>query len=82
MIDKIPHKNYELQILGDLNIDLCENQTDWNAITTQIGLEQLINEPTRETTSSSKIIDHIYTNTKSKIKNTKVIKTQINHETY
>ena len=77
MINEIPHKNYELQILGDLNIDLCEKQTDWNAITTQLGLEQLITKPTRETASSSKIIDHIYTNTKSKINNTKVIKTQI-----
>ena len=63
MIDNIPHKNYELQILGDLNIDLNENQTDWNAITTQLGLEQVINEPTRETASSSKIIDHIYIQT-------------------
>ena len=52
MINEIPHKNYELQILGDLNIDLCEKQTDWNAITTQLGLEQVINEPTRETASS------------------------------
>ena len=77
MIDKIPHKNYELQILGDLNINLLENQTEWNAITAQLGLDQLIKKPTRETTSSSKLIDHIYTNTKSKICSTKVIQTNV-----
>ena len=77
MIDKIPHKNYELQIFGDLNIDLHLQQPDWEAITTQLGLEQLIQETTRETPKTNTLIDHIYTNTKSKITNTKVLQTKI-----
>ena len=77
MIDNIPHKHYELQILGDLNINLLETQTEWNAITTHLGLKQLIKEPTRETTASSKLIDHIYTNTKTKIISTNVIQTKV-----
>ena len=77
MIEKIPHKNYELQILGDLNIDLHLKQPDWDAITTQLGLEQLIQETTRETITKISLIDHIYTNTRSKIINTKVLQTKL-----
>ena len=77
MIDKIPHKNYELQIFGDVNIDLHSKQHDWEAITTQLGLEQLIQETTRETATKKSLIDHIYTNTKTKISNVKVIQTKV-----
>ena len=77
MIEKIPHKNYELQIFGDLNIDLHLKQLDWDAITTQLGLEQLIQETTRETATKRSLIDHIYTNTKSKIINSKVLQTKL-----
>ena len=77
MIDKIPHKNYELQMFGDLNIDLHLKQPEWEAITTQVGLDQLIQETTRETQTKRSLIDHIYTNTKSKIINTKVLQTKI-----
>ena len=77
MIENIPHKNYELQIFGDLNIDMHLKQPDWDSTITQLGLEQLIQETTRETLTKGSLIDHIYTNTKSKITNTKVIHTKL-----
>ena len=74
MVDNIPHKNYELQILGDFNINLNESQKSWNACTTSLGLEQLIKNLTRVTNKTSSLIDHIYTNVKNKISDFEVIR--------
>ena len=73
MIENIPHKNYEIQILGDFNINLNESQKTWNACVAALGLDQLITNFTRVTNTSSTIIDHIYTNVKNKISNVQVI---------
>ena len=77
MLNKIPYNKYELQILGDFNINLKEPQVEWNAIISQFGLKQLITEHTREKGTSQTIIDHIYTNHVENVNESKVIKTGI-----
>ena len=53
-------------LMGDFNINLMINQTEWIATTETFGLHQLINIPTRVEKRKDKItrtlIDHIYTN--------------------
>ena len=62
MMDKINKKDPNVLILGDFNIDLLMPQISWECTTSLFGLHQLIDEPTRITSSSATLIDHIYTN--------------------
>ena len=77
MLNRIPYDNYDLQILGDFNINMKEPQVEWNAIISQFGLNQLITENTREKGTSQTIIDHIYTNNIENVNESKVIRTGI-----
>jgi len=54
--------NKEIIFLGDLNIDYLKHvPTSWATILTTHGFFQMITEPTRVTTTSVTLIDHIYT---------------------
>ena len=62
-------------LLGDFNIKYFHgnnlvkfNNTKWSNMIVKFGLEQLIKTPTRISKRSSTIIDHIYTNCSSNIK--------------
>ena len=64
MLDKLyqSRPNADLLLLGDFNIDLLKTQSRWKAITSSLGLTQVIKDPTRVTQTSETLIDHIYTN--------------------
>ena len=66
------HKNKQILITGDFNIDLIQYDTDERSrelidITSNHGFSQVISRPTRITDHSSSLIDHIYTNKISKV---------------
>ena len=73
MMTMVSSCKLNLVLLGDFNIDLLKDQTEWCANTTALGLNQLIITPTRIEKRGSLItqtlIDHIYTN------NTAIIQT-------
>ena len=77
MISNISYDKYTLQILGDFNINLNSPELLWKSTVIQLGLEQLIEENTRVNPISQTLIDHIYTNNKDYVVNSKVIKTKI-----
>ena len=57
--------NPDILIVGDLNIDLLKNSNDTKRFNTFIDshlMNQLINEPTRVTTTTRSLIDHVITN--------------------
>ena len=76
---KLHTENYDLFILGDMNINISKNRT--NCINTTVcplfnkykeflstfGLKQLISSPTRVTCNTSSLIDHVLTNAEEKI---------------
>ena len=57
----------DLILIGDFNIDLLKHNPLWDSIISSFGLTQLINNPTRITSTSSTLIDHIYVNNASLI---------------
>ena len=63
MLETSHNEGKELLLLGDFNIDLSPNAQipkSWTDLLQLFSLSQLIQEPTRETKNSSKLIDHIY----------------------
>lgn len=64
----------DIVIIGDFNIDLSQNGRDkkWKNICGTYKLHQMVTKPTRETHTSSKIIDHIYTTNKGMVKSVTV----------
>ena len=84
LIKQIDDENKEIYILRDLNCNLLEEKALFNAPTNKLNslyelyqLSQLIKEPTRITTRSSSLIDHVVTNTPEKISHSGVIHTGI-----
>ena len=72
LVARLDAENVEYYIMGDLNCNLAATTLDHNStlltsITDLYDLNQLINEPTRITESSSTLIDVILTNTPDKI---------------
>ena len=69
----------EIVLLCDFNKDLLDADAnrEWLILTESLGLTQLIAEPTRVTTVSSTLIDHIYTNEDEHISSTHVSQIQI-----
>ena len=69
--------DYEIVILGDMNICMSNKKSPlfkkYCNILNMFSLVQLITEPTRISSSSSSIIDHILCNTKEKISQSGVI---------
>jgi exonuclease III len=57
---KVIAENKHVVLLGDFNIDMfSENGSRWSDLFESFGMSQLINEPTRVTSKSSTLIDHI-----------------------
>ena len=64
-LELIYSENKEILLLGDLNYNFVNNQSinsTWNSVYSSYNLKQLVNQPTRVTSCSSSIIDHLYTN--------------------
>ena len=60
-IHKASSYSHNIIILGDLNIDLLKTiPSRWTSILNSYNLTQIINQPTRITSASSTLIDHIY----------------------
>ena len=62
---KMHCQNKPTILMGDINIDLLSDKVDklkksWIDLTTNLELNQIINEPTRVTYSTNTLIDHIY----------------------
>ena len=68
-IDQVINEDKEYILMGDFNKNLLNVDTniEWCTFTTSLGLTQLIDEPTRVTTESQTLIDHIYTNTEENV---------------
>ena len=63
-LEKIQLENKEIIILGDINKDLLNSniKSEWSNVISTQGFKQIIKEPTRVTSNSKTLIDHIYTN--------------------
>ena len=61
---------------GDINRDLLNNQiySVWNDYVEPFGLTQVVTEPTRVTSNSKTLIDHIYCNCPENVKSVSVPK--------
>ncbi|CAC5398433.1 unnamed protein product [Mytilus coruscus] len=61
-ISKASSLDLEIIIMGDINIDYAQgcSNNKWSHMIQCYGLTQLIDNPTRVTDKSKKIIDHIY----------------------
>ena len=75
-IDTVLNEEKEFVLMGDINKNLLNSDTDreWGNFTTSLGLTQLVDEPTRVTSDSRTLIDHIYTNNEDNIHSIKVEK--------
>ena len=67
MMDAVCLEAKEIILLGDFNISLLKPHIKWNQLYENFNLHQLINKPTRITTTSETLIDHIYVTTKQNI---------------
>ena len=60
MIDNVFLDEKEIIILGDFNIDSLKPNCSWDDILISYNFTQTVNHPTRITSTSSTLIDHIY----------------------
>lgn len=67
MFDKIKSKHSDVILLGDFNRDVYKSFPAWETTLTFLGLEQMITSPTRVTSTTATLIDHIYTTNKNRI---------------
>lgn len=75
MMDKASRSKGDIFLLGDFNIDLLNpkgTHAAWTTTTSLFGLKQVVKAPTRITSTSSTLIDHIYTTNTEKILNVSV----------
>ena len=63
-IENVLKEEKEIYLLGDVNRDLLNRQikTSWSEYMEPFGLDQLVSEATRVTSTSKTLIDHIYSN--------------------
>ena len=63
-----------LAIIGDFNVDLLSNHVplNWLQIQNIFNLSQMVMSPTRVTTKSATLIDHVYSNRPNQVKYTSV----------
>ena len=75
-IEKVLQEEKEIYLLGDINRDLLNDQIHraWNDYMEPFGLTQLVSEPTRVTSVSRTLIDHIYCNCPENVKSVLVPK--------
>ena len=69
-IEKVLQEEKEIYLLGYINRDLLNNQirSVWNDYVEPFGLTQVVTEPTRVTSNSQTLIDHIYCNCPENVK--------------
>ena len=72
MFDRVCDRNPDVLLMGDFNIDFLKPHPAWESTTTALGLHQLVTSPTRVTSSSSTLIDHIYSNKPNAVSNVQV----------
>lgn len=67
--DKVLGCEKEIYLLGDFNRDLLQKnvKNSWMEYMQSFGLEQVVQSPTRVTSHSETLIDHIYCNTQTNI---------------
>ena len=60
--ENVLNEGKEIILLGDFNKDLLNPNAhrEWLVLTESLGLSQLVTQPTRVTTNTSTLIDHIY----------------------
>ena len=75
-MEKVLQEEKEIYLLGDINRDLLNNQicSVWNDYVEPFGLTQVVTEPTRVTSNSKTLIDHIYCNCPENVKSVSVPK--------
>ena len=61
MMDNVNASGKNVLLLGDFNIDLFKRNNAWSSTTALFGLVQLVPSATRVTSSTSTLIDHVYT---------------------
>ena len=65
-------------ILGDLNIDFLKDVPKrWSELYYSFSLYQVVNQPTRTTSTSSTLIDHIYVNKPEYVQDSKVFQASL-----
>jgi hypothetical protein len=64
----------DIIILGDCNIDYLDKQENWSQSIQNCGLTQIITNPTRMTSDSAKLLDHIYVNQVQNISNSGILR--------
>ena len=75
MLDKVTSCGADVLLLGDFNINLLAPPPPaWDSTVTMLGLSQLITEPTRVTVTTKTLLDHVYTNNRSKVSSTAVLR--------
>ena len=72
------HKNKQILIAGDFNIDLINFETDTHSqdlvdAAASHGFSQIISRPTRVTDHSATLIDHVYSNKVHRVINSSVV---------
>ncbi|WP_419587318.1 endonuclease/exonuclease/phosphatase family protein, partial [Thiolapillus sp.] len=72
MLDKVADSKKNILLLGDFNIDLSKSHSAWESTYSLVGLHQLVNKPTRVTSTTDTLIDHIYTNRQDLLHNVSV----------
>ncbi|MCG7869794.1 MAG: hypothetical protein JAY74_25915 [Candidatus Thiodiazotropha taylori] len=75
-MDKVSNEEKEIILMGDFNKNLLTNTCDreWLNFTLSLGLNQMVSQPTRVTSSTCTLIDHIYTNREEHISSVSVSK--------
>ena len=62
MMAKVPLTKCNIVMLGDFNFNMLKPQPAWKSTFTLFGLNQLVDKPTRVSSTSATLLDHIYTN--------------------
>ena len=75
-LEKVLQEEKEIYLLGDINRDLLNDQVhkSWADYMEPFGLAQLVREPTRITSDSRTLIDHIYCSCPENVKSVLVPK--------
>lgn len=74
-LEAVYSEDKEIILLGDFNYNYVNNgsvNNSWNNITNAHNFTQFVDKPTRVTTTTSNIIDHIYSNRPANITNIQV----------
>ena len=69
MLQNVTRNNENIILLGDFNINLFAPHPKWKIVLDLFNLKQMIKTATRVASTSSTLIDHIYTNNENKISN-------------